>query len=130
MTDKEIVARLRWAVMFYSCDPGDCARCECKAVCAVAPCDNGEYGRYKIQTQRAAADCIERLTADVAKVTQERDAAVRDCAQFPCATCNNRNAASGVCRDCRCEGYRRTEHDWRGVCDENGGGDAPTQNHR
>lgn len=67
---------------------------------------------------------IYRLEAELAHVKLERDAAVRDCARFPCYTCNERENGD-FCPQCRTTGTFRTLHEWRGPCAENGGtGDA------
>lgn len=51
-------------------------------------------------------------------LARERDAAVRDCARFPCYTCEE--AQNGdFCPQCRTTGTFRTLHVWRGVCEEN-----------
>lgn len=75
--------------------------------------------------------CIEALTAGADAITQvavlesrlaqaerERDAAVRDCARFPCYTCTERENGD-FCPQCRTMGTFRALHEWRGVCDEN-----------
>ena len=59
-----------------------------------------------------------RLETRLAQVERERDAAVRDCARFPCYTCTERTNGD-YCPQCRTTGTFRTLHEWRGVCAEN-----------
>lgn len=52
---------------------------------------------------------LETALARAVEVTRERDAAVADCAIFPCRTCCNREDGD-MCHQCSCEGHRRTNH--------------------
>lgn len=61
-----------------------------------------------------------KLTVELEAVKRERDAAIRDCARFPCYTCNEREIGD-CCPQCRTTGTFRTLHEWRGLCKENGG---------
>lgn len=60
-----------------------------------------------------------RLTERLAQVERERDAAVKDCSRFPCATCSDKENGD-LCHNCNvCKDTRRTNYEWRGVCPEN-----------
>lgn len=65
---------------------------------------------------------VSLLERDLERMQQERDAAVRDCACFPCYTCRER-ANGDSCGLCKCESgtSKRSNHEWRGPCKENGG---------
>ena len=63
------------------------------------------------------------LGAKLSMAERERDAAVRDCARFPCYTCTERENGD-FCPQCRTMGTFRSLHEWRGVCDENTKDDA------
>lgn len=69
-----------------------------------------------------ALDLIQKLEAENAELKRERDAAVRDCACFPCYTCKERENRDN-CFQCECgfAASRRSHHEWRGPCEENGG---------
>ena len=62
---------------------------------------------------------IYRLEAELAHVKLERDAAIRDCARFPCYTCREVENCD-FCSQCVTIGTFRTMHEWRGLCAENG----------
>lgn len=85
MTDKEIVKSLR------RCQVGaPCARC-----LAV-----GDQNCVSVM-QKYAADLIERLTAENAKVEAERDAAIADLKiSSGCASCKYHCSDPIFCRDC------------------------------
>lgn len=76
------------------------------------------------QVQKALQDngfqTLEELLQSYSQVKWERDAAIRDCARFPCYTCNERENGD-FCPQCRTMGTFRTLHEWRGPCEENGG---------
>lgn len=65
---------------------------------------------------------LEEILEAVDQLKRERDAAVRDCARFPCYTCNERENGD-FCPQCRITGTFRSLHEWRGVCAENEGGE-------
>lgn len=58
------------------------------------------------------------LLEKIKQLEQERNAAIRDCARFPCYTCNERENGD-CCPQCRTTGTFRALHEWRGVCPEN-----------
>lgn len=72
----------------------------------------------KLMMQKQLDNLRERLEI----VERERDAAIRDCARFPCYTCNERENGD-FCPQCKTTGTFRSLHEWRGPCEENGGTD-------
>ena len=76
------------------------------------------------QVQKALQDngfqTLEELLQAFSQVKRERDAAIRDCARFPCYTCKERENGD-FCPQCRTTGTFRILHEWRGPCEENGG---------
>jgi len=69
----------------------------------------------------AGADAIAQvvvLESRLAQVERERDAAIHDCAMFPCRTCLNEGKAA-VCYTCHgINGHGQVNYEWRGVCEE------------
>ena len=61
---------------------------------------------------------VVKAMKELGTVKRERDAAVRDCARFPCYTCAERENGD-FCPQCRTTGTFRALHEWRGVCPEN-----------
>lgn len=75
-----------------------------------------------IEALTAGADAITQvavLESRLAQVERERDAAVKDCSRFPCATCSDKENGD-LCHHCNvCRDTTRTNYEWRGVCPEN-----------
>ena len=69
---------------------------------------------YIQQLETEKSELLEKIK----QLEQVRDAAVRDCARFPCYTCAERENGD-CCPQCRTTGTFRTLHEWRGVCPEN-----------
>lgn len=69
------------------------------------------------EVEMDALKYIEQLESRLAQVEKERDAAIHDCAMFPCQTCVDREHGD-LCVTCRVENYRRSNYEWRGVCEE------------
>ena len=62
---------------------------------------------------------IIELESRLAQVERERDAAIRDCARFPCRTCDDKENGD-LCHNCNVrKDSTRTNYEWRGVCEEN-----------
>lgn len=112
MTDKDIVKALRrYTTLTNGC------RCD---DCPAEPLKTGKRGCGYVSLE--AADAIERLTADVERLTRERDAAVRDMRGNACLACAHYEQKDGQHECFRCE--NRSKFSWRGVCAENGGKDG------
>lgn len=88
---------------------GDCENC---------PYDDGPQLLCADRLRKDALAYIRQLESRLAQVEMERDAAVRDCARFPCYTCTERENGD-FCPQCRTTGTFRALHEWRGVCPEN-----------
>lgn len=87
------------------------------------PCIDCKYDQRDFPhcVRSLLADAIngyEKLVSRLAQVERERDAAVRDCARFPCYTCNEKGNGD-FCHQCRTTGTFRSLHEWRGVCEDN-----------
>lgn len=102
-------------IKYMACSPAE----EC--------CDLCPYHGRCSSLEKDALAMIQQLEAENAELLEkikqlerERDAAVRDCARFPCYTCNERENGD-FCPQCRTTGTFRTLHEWRGPCEENGG---------
>ena len=108
MTDKEIVQALRY------CGHQNCFDCAA-----------GKYCGYEDCLERlvaAAADLIERLTAENAKAEAERDAALADLADArSCKTCkyacDTRDCSSCKSKTCKCRECHLDKNawEWRGL---------------
>ena len=71
------------------------------------------------QPMKDALAYIQQLESRLAQVERERDAAVKDCSRFPCATCSDKENGD-LCHHCNvCRDTTRTNYEWRGVCPEN-----------
>lgn len=102
MTDeaKKVVDALR-------CDFWNCGKCDYEE-------NGGGCDSDRLNTD--AADQIERLSAELERVSLERDAAVRDLAiNRSCATCKNEAGLKCAANGCAYD----NEWQWRGVCEEN-----------
>ena len=108
MTEKEIVQSLRY------CSDQDCIDC--------AACKYFGYGDCLERLVAAAADLIERLTAENAKAESERDAALADLADArSCKTCkyacDTRDCSSCKSKTCKCRECHLDKNawEWRGL---------------
>lgn len=87
--------------------------------CTTCPYDDDcTMGENFMDVARDALTYIQQLESRLAQAERERDAAVRDCARFPCYTCNEKGNGD-FCHQCRTTGTFRSLHEWRGVCEEN-----------
>ena len=111
MTNKDIVKALNEDM---------CNECEYYGEPCGCNRDGGQCKAYGIALE--AADAIERLIADVERLTRERDAAVRDMRGNACLACAHYEQKDGQHECFRCE--NRSKFSWRGVCAENGGKDG------
>ena len=74
---------------------------------------------YMEQLHSDALAYIQQLESRLAQVERERDAAIRDCARFPCRTCDDKENGD-LCHNCNVrKDTTRTNYEWRGVCEEN-----------
>ena len=89
--------------------------------CHECPYDNDEQETVEEcarQVHKDAIAYIQQLESRLAQAERERDAAVRDCARFPCYTCAEKENGD-FCPQCRTTGTFRALHEWRGPCPEN-----------
>ena len=63
---------------------------------------------------------MDELLQAADQLKRERDAAVKDCARFPCQTCADRENGD-LCTWCTVMDGERTNHVWRGVKEDNDG---------
>lgn len=108
MTDKEIIQALR------QCAKSDCSSC---GMCQIFP--DRECVEH---LATAAADLIERLTAENAKAEAERDAALADLADARSCknckyTCDTRDCSSCKSKTCKCRECHLDKNawEWRGL---------------
>lgn len=84
---------------------------ECPYDCSPNSCDGSP--------EEDAIEYINQLESRLAQVEMERDAAIRDCARFPCGTCADK-VNGDLCHNCNVrKDTTRTNYEWRGVCPEN-----------
>lgn len=75
----------------------------------------------KNATLEELLQAVDQLKTNIAQVERERDAAVRDCARFPCSTCDDKENGD-LCHNCNVrKDTTRTNYEWRGICEENMG---------
>lgn len=91
-------------------EKGQCPRCEQLVEESLALIQ-------QLKTDNAEKDKrIAELEQELAAVKRERDAAIRDCSEFPCKTCDDRENRDLCCNCIKPGSTRRTNHVWRGVC--------------
>lgn len=100
--------------------------CDTGVGCSGCPYYNDCHDPFDtvISVEEDAIAYIEKLETRLAQVERERDAAVKDCSRFPCATCSDKENGD-LCHNCNVrKDTTRTNYEWRGVCEENTKEDA------
>lgn len=121
-TPEEIKKGLECALP-RSCNGNKCSTCP-NATYSISELLEGELIKDVIAYIQWLESHVEQMENVIRLLGKEKDAAIHDCAMFPCSTCSDRENGD-LCYTCLVHpSSERSNYNWRGVCEENTKDDA------